>query len=148
MGKAYLDSKSRLKAWKRRVWNQVMETQEVRTPLGRRKRLFVSAEEYASHRKTGRATAACKEGLNHLAQGMVADIMNLTIIAIKRRWPCSRLAFQAHDGHLSVWPESVNPWLEIREVVERVWDVGDGRQVKSTADWERINSDGTHEELK
>jgi DNA polymerase I-like protein with 3'-5' exonuclease and polymerase domains len=148
VAKAYLDSKPKLKAWKRKVWGQIMATHEVRTPLGRRKRLFVTTEEYTNYKRTGRAGSACKEGLNHLAQGQVAGMMNRTIIAIKQRWPCSRLAFQAHDGHLSVWPESVNPWPEIREVVEREWDCGNGRSIKSTADWERINSDGTHEDLR
>lgn len=147
MAKAYLDSKPKLKVWKRTVWDQIMATHEVRTPLGRRKRLFVTSEEYTNYKKTGRAGSACKEGLNHLAQGQVAGMMNRTIIAIKKRWPCSRLAFQAHDGHLSVWPDSVNPWPEIREVVERTWDCGNGRTIKSTADWQRVNSDGSHEEL-
>ncbi len=147
MAKAYLESKPKLRAWKRRVWDQIMKTQEVRTPLGRRKRLFVSSEEYVSYKKTGRATAACKEGLNHLAQGQVADMMNLTLIAIKRQWPECRLAYQAHDGLTTVWPESSNPWPVIREVVERTWDMGNGRMVKSTAEFERIGSDGEHRGL-
>lgn len=148
MAKAYLDSKPNLTAWKRRVWDGILRTQEVRTPLGRRKRLFITEEEREQYRRTGRATASCKEGLNHLAQGQVADMMNLTIIAIKKRWPECRLAFQAHDGHTSVWPEGVNPWPELREIVERTWQVGEGRTITSTADFERINANGTHEELK
>lgn len=148
MAKAYLDSKPKLKAWKRQVWGEIIKTSEVRTPLGRRKRLFISAQERERWMKWGRPGDACKEGLNHLAQGQVADMMNLTIIAIKRRWPQSRFGFQAHDGHLSVWPNEINPWPEIREIVERVWDVGNGRSIKSTAEWAYVRDDGSHGELK
>ncbi len=148
MAKAYLDSKPKLKAWKYATWDQIYKTHEVRTPLGRRKRLFFTSEEYTKWRKLRRPGHAGKEGLNHLAQGQVADMMNLTIIAIKKRWPESRLAFQSHDGHLSVWPESVNPWPEIREVVERSWDLGNGRSIVSVADWETVQADGTHRRLR
>ena len=83
-----------------------------------------------------------------MAQGMVADMMNLTIIAIKARWPESRFAFQSHDGHTSIWPESVDSWPEIREVVERTWDLGNGRSIISTADWELVMADGVHRGLR
>ena len=148
MAKAYLTSKPKLVAWKYRVWNQIIDTQEVRTPLGRRKRLFVTEEERAQWKRTRKATHACKEGLNHLAQGQVADMMNLTIIAIKRRWPESRLAFQSHDGHCSVWPEGVDPFPEIKEIVERSWSMGNGRSVRSIADWSIVRDDGSHEEVR
>ncbi len=148
MAKAYLDSKPKLVAWKRRVWRQIMDTQEVRTPLGRRKRLFVTQEERQQYMRTGRATAACREGLNHLASAQVAGMMNRTIISIKTRWPESRLAYQAHDGWVGVFPESVNPWPDMKEIVEREWDCGNGRSIKSTAEFECIHSDGSHEELR
>lgn len=148
MAKGYLQSKPKLLAWKRRVWNQIMETQEVRTPLGRRKRLFVSEQEYVSYKKTGKATQACREGLNHLAQGQVASMMNRAIIAIKQRWPESRLAFQAHDGWYGLFPETTDPWPELRGLVEREWDCGNGRSIVSTADFERITADGHHEALR
>lgn len=147
MAKAYLDSKPKLKQWKRAVWKQIYETHEVRTPLGRRKRLFISESEYVQWRKTGRAGPAGKQGLNHLAQGQVASMMNRTIIAIKQRWPESRLAFQAHDGWYGVFPETTNPWPELRGIVEREWGCGNGRSVVSTADFERITVDGKHEVL-
>lgn len=147
MAKAYLDSKPKLVAWKRRVWNEIYDVQEVRTPSGRRKRLFISADEYIRWKKTGRPGDAGKQGLNHLAQGEVASQMNRTIIAIKRRWPESRLGFQSHDGYYGCFPETTDCWPEIRGIVEREWQVTEGRSIFSTAEFERINSDGTHEGL-
>jgi len=146
MAKAYLDSKPKLKAWKQRTWRQIYETQEVRTPLGRRKRLFFGAEEYLSWRRYSRPGDAGKTGLNHLAQGQVADMMNLTIIAIKRRWPESRLAYQAHDGLTMIFPDTAQPWPEIQGIVEQEWPMGNGRVIQSTADWGVVRSDGNHEE--
>ena len=147
MAKAYLKSKPKLVAWKYRVWEQIMDTQEVRTPLGRRKRLFVTEEERLAFRRTRKATESCRQGLNHLAQGQVAGMMNRTIIAIKARWPESRLAFQAHDGLTMVFPEATEAWPEVRGLVEREWVAGEGRTVISTAEYEKIYSDGTKEHL-
>lgn len=146
--KAYLDSKPKLVSWKYRIWDQVFKTGEVRTPLGRRKRVWMGTEEAIQWQKTRRATHTQKQALNHLAQGMVAGMMNRTIIAIKRRWKHSRLCYQAHDGLLCTFPEIVNPWPEIREIVEKDWDLGNGRVIRSTADWGRIRDDGSHEEVQ
>lgn len=148
MALAYLKSKPKLVAWKYRVWDQIMATQEVRTPLGRRKRLFVTEEERARYRKTRRATESCRQGLNHLAQGQVAGMMNRTIIAIKARWPECRLAFQAHDGLTMVFPERVDPWPDLKEIVEKTWDMANGRSVQSVAEYDRVWSDGKKEHLR
>ncbi len=148
IAKAYLDSKPRLREWKRRVWEQIYATHEVRTPLGRRKRLFISSEEYVNWKRRHRPGDAGKQGLNHLAQGQVADMMNLTIIAIKRRWPESRLVYQAHDGLTMAFPNTSNSWPAIREIVEREWDTGNGMSIRSVADWGAVREDGSHEELR
>ena len=142
----YLDSKPKLVAWKYRTFDKIMKTGESRTFLGRRKRLFISENErqrWLVHRRPG---DSCKQGLNHLAQASVADIMNLTINFIKKLWPSSRLGYQSHDGLLTVWPTSVQPWPSIRETVEQVWKIN-GYPVKLTATWSRVNADGTKEEL-
>jgi hypothetical protein len=142
----YLDSKPGLVAWKYRTFTQIMKTSEVRTFLGRRKRLFVSEEEcqrWLAYRRPG---DACKQGLNHLCQASVADIMNLTITAIKRCWPSSRFGYQSHDGLLTCWPNSVDPFPAIKEVVEKVWKIN-GHDVKLTATWGAIYDDGTKKEL-
>ena len=146
MAQRYLDSKPRLVSWKYQVWSQLYKSSEVRTFLGRRKRLFISEEEKRRWFTFRRPGDAGKEGLNHLAQGSVADIMNLTINAIKRLWPQSRFGYQSHDGLLTVWPIHLNPWPAIREVVERTWTINK-YSVKLTATWHRVNDDGTHEDL-
>lgn len=148
MARRYLDSKPKLTAWKRRMWRHIIDKQEVRTPLGRRKRLFVSAEERAQFLKTGRATVSCREGTNHMAQAQVAGMLNRTIIAIKARWPESRLAMNLHDGFVGVFPETTKVWPDIRELVERDWELFDGVKIKSTAEFEIVYSDGRHEALR
>lgn len=148
MAKAYLTSKPKLLAWKRRVWKQIIDTQEVRTPLGRRKRLFVTADERAQYLKTGRATESCRQGLNHMAQAQVAGQMNRVIIDIKKHYPESRLAYQAHDGLTMVFPESSKPWPAIKPLVERRWQITEEHAITSVAEWEIIYSDGSREGLR
>lgn len=142
LAEAYLASKPNLVNFKYRTWATIMEAHESRTFLGRRRRLFVTSEEYRLWKRTRKATASCREGLNHMFQGAVADMMNLTIIAVKRRWPQARLGYQSHDGAVFVVPETLDIWPGIREVVERVWNV-DGYELRSTATWARVNADGT-----
>jgi DNA polymerase I-like protein with 3'-5' exonuclease and polymerase domains len=142
----YLDSKPKLVAWKYQTFAQVMKTSQVRTFLGRRKRLFISENERSSWLSYRRPGDSCKQGLNHLAQGSVADIMNLTIHAIRRLWPAARLGYQSHDGLLTVWPVTVNPWPAIRNIVEKTWVINE-YDVKLTATWSAVYDDGRKEDL-
>lgn len=142
----YLKSKPKLVAFKKRTWEDVLRKREARTSLGRRRRLFPTEGELVQFLKTKRATATAREGLNHMFQGEVASRMNRTLIAITRRWSECRLAYQSHDGAKLVFPESVECWPEIRDIVESVWEIN-GHRVKATATWGRIWADGRKEPL-
>ncbi len=142
----YLASKPKLRALKKRIWKQVIDTGETRTALGRRRRFFVNTEEREEWYQWERPGHACKEGFNHIFQGQVADMMNLTLIAVKRQWPEARLAYQSHDGAQWVFPDSVKCFPFIRRIVEREWEVA-GAKVVSTAGWSVIHDNGQKEEL-
>jgi hypothetical protein len=77
---------------------------------------------------------------------MVAGLMNRALIAIMRRWPECRLAYQSHDGAKLVFPETTECWPEIRGLVEHIMDVS-GHRVTFTATWGRIWADGRKEHL-
>jgi hypothetical protein len=147
IARKYLDSKPKLVRWKYRVWEEIMNSGETRTFLGRRKRLFIGEQERQRWRLYRRPGDACKQGLNHLAQGSVADLMNLTITSIKWSWPCCRLGYQSHDGLMTVWPSGVQPWPSIRDLVEKTWSIN-GHDVKFTATWSAVYEDGRKEDLQ
>ena len=133
--------KPQLVAFKKRVWDHIMATHEVRHPLGGRKRLFISPEEYSLYRRSGRATPSCREGLNHLFQGWVAVAMNLMIIETKRRFPYMVFGINTHDGALWSVPQDKKPYPDIKEVVEQEWDIW-GETITSTATWSAVGPEG------
>jgi DNA polymerase-1 len=142
----YLKSKPKLVRFKRRTWEEVLRNREARTVLGRRRRLFPDERELATFLRTKRATATAREGLNHLFQGTVASLMNRALGAIDKRWPESVLGYQSHDGAKIAFPERVECWPEIRELVETNLTVN-GYTIKLSATWSRVWSDGHKEEL-
>lgn len=142
-GRLYLRSKPALVAWKRRVWEECKRTRSARTFLGHRRMLF------------GDPDSMAREGLNHMVQGAVAGVMDLTLIALVHPElgafaPHARLAYQAHDGAKVVFPDSMPPaevFPRMREIVEREWEI-EGSRVKFTGSWEIIRPDGSKEPLK
>lgn len=106
-GKLYLASKPILVAWKRRTWAECWRTHEARTFMGRRRRLG------------GAKKDVMKEGLNHIIQGSVADMMKTTLRLVLAAYPLARLAYQSHDGFKFVFPRNVVVGSRIREIVER-----------------------------
>jgi DNA polymerase I-like protein with 3'-5' exonuclease and polymerase domains len=142
----YLRSKPHKVAFKKRMWGEVLATREARTFLGRRRRLFPKEGELASWRKSGRATPTAREGLNHLYQGATAGIMNRALRVVIERWPTCRLAYQTHDGAKMVFPETVECWPEVRELVEQEYEIN-GHTMRFTATWGRQWSDGGKESL-
>ena len=142
-GQLYLRSKPRLAAWKKTTWTEAYRARETRTFLGRRRRLFPTAREIVLFEQTGRPGDTAKEGLNHIVQGAVADVLNLTIIEIAKRWPECYLVLNAHDSGMFSFPLEIECWPEIRESVEREWEVTQGGKVRFTAEWVRFESDGS-----
>lgn len=148
-GRAYLDSKPRLVAWKQATWNRCKQDRMARTFLGLRRMLFGKPEEMA------------REGLSHEVSGAVSGIMNLTLVALIGETPDGRpsgllnqldprvhLAMNAHDGAKLELPESVpvsQAFGLAKPVVEREWEIGEHR-IKFTASFEVVRSDGSHGE--
>lgn len=129
VAKAYWFYKRALLAFKQRTWRQVWDTHEARTFLGRRRRLFGLQEDVE------------KQGLNHMIQGAVADIMNLTLIAIFARWPESWLAYQSHDSGKIAFPVGSNPWPDIKNMVEMPYEIA-GITMPFTAEWHVVTDTG------
>jgi DNA polymerase I-like protein with 3'-5' exonuclease and polymerase domains len=122
-GRAYLASKPWLTAWKRKTWESIARNREARTFLGRRRRFM------------GRTYDIQKEGLNHIIQGGVADIMNDTLIKIHAAYPEVRLVYQAHDGATLAFPRSRTDFSGVYSIVERSWSIA-GHDIKMTAEYD------------
>lgn len=126
-GRYYVNSKPWLTAWKQKVWEECWRAKESRTYFGRR-RCFYGGTRYEVE----------KEGLNHMIQGTVADLLKMTLHAIVREWPGTvRLAFQTHDGARLVVPASLDIFPRLKEIVERTWTI-DGREIAFPAEYEEI----------
>ena len=133
-GKLYLASKPQLVQWKRQTWADVWRTHEARTWMGRRRR-FSGTDKMSQ-------LDVMKEGLNHIIQGGVADLMKLTLRQIMDEWPSARLGWQAHDGAKIVFPSNVDPFPRISQIVEREIEI-EGRAIHYPASFETITP---HEE--
>jgi DNA polymerase I-like protein with 3'-5' exonuclease and polymerase domains len=88
----------------------VRATGETRTWTGRRRRLL------------GKGDALLREGTNHRMQGGVADILNLTVVAILNDLPMARLVYTVHDSAwialpLSALDGAVRAYARIRQHV-------------------------------
>lgn len=146
-GKAYLDSRPEQQRMKLRIWGQCLERREARTVYGRRRRLFPSTQELEMWHKRKRPGEAARQGLSHTISGTVTDYINLTIIAVKQRWPMSTLAHNAHDGLTFIFPKQIDCWPELQAIAERELEI-EGEKLTMTASFEKLWPDGIREELK
>ena len=122
-GKLYLQSKPGLTSWKRRTWAECWRTHDARTAFGRRRRL------------AGSKVSVEKEGLNHMIQGTVADMLRMTIAAVCALPDCQGLAYQTHDGAKFIFNAGASPMSQLSEIVEREWEMW-GRAIRIPATFE------------
>lgn len=138
--KQFLASKPGLKATKMKYWRQSAMNKEARTIFGRRRRLF------------GDYWAMAKEGWNHMVQGSVTDMVNMSLIEICSH-PNRRLIYPSHDAAKIAVPldevltHEQDVVKEFKRAVERTWTV-DGEEFVSTATWHIYFPDGTVKHLK
>ena len=125
IGSDYLHSRPRLVAWKARVMTQCAETGVSRTFLGRIRRLY------------GDRRDKMKQGLNHQAQGAVADMMNLTILAVLGAYPDATLVVNRHDGCEIAVPAGLD--IDLVPFIERTWDVA-GTAHSFSASYHRVEA--------
>jgi hypothetical protein len=125
IGSEYLHMRPRLVAWKSRVMTQCAETGLSRTFLGRIRRLY------------GDRRDKMKQGLNHQAQGAVADMMNTTIIAILKAHPEATLVVNRHDGCEIAVPADAK--IDLVPFVECEWDVA-GTMHSFSASYHRVEA--------
>ena len=128
-GTLYLKSKPWLVAFKNRTWDDCWRTHEARTFLGRRRKLVG----LQSHQE--------KEGLNHIIQGGVADMLKVTIILVRQALGRHCMVFQTHDGNKFLFKRDDEMPSDIKELVDHEWIV-DGRPVRYPAEWKTIYHPG------
>lgn len=135
----FLDARPKGVAWKLKTQQDCVAQKEARTFLGARRKLFGDAETMA------------KEGLNHIIQGSVANLMNWCLIAIMAKWPHASLILNKHDGAIVAFPygeraperssECERTQQEVQALVEREWEVGQGVTMSFPATWEVTHGD-------
>lgn len=123
-GNLYLQSKPWLVRWKLHTWADCWRTHEARTAFGRRRRL------------AGRRNDVEKEGLNHIIQGTVADMMKQIIRSVCHATGCG-LAYQSHDGFKFIYPVGQTPLDQLKPLVGRTWTMW-GKPITIPASWEII----------
>lgn len=124
----YLDMRPKAQAWKERVWAECRNAKMSRTFMGSRRLLFGDEETRE------------KDGLNHVIQGSVADMLNWCLIQIDRAFPASTLIRNSHDGATVAFPKTLDPdttEAQIKPWVEREWEVGQGITMGFPASWHR-----------
>lgn len=92
--KLFLQSKPNLVSTRMKYFEELAKKGEARTIFGRRRKLF------------GDWGTRAKEGWNHLFQGLEADLLGMTLIALcspPSKW---RLVYPVHDGAKIAVPES------------------------------------------
>ena len=128
----FLAARPKAQAWKEMIWERCRTDKEARTFMGRRRKLFGPDEDRA------------KDGLNHMIQGSVADLMDWVLIEVERAWPQGHLILNKHDGAILAFPDScpVEPtWAAVRLIVEREWEIGQGTPAMGfPAEWEVIRA--------
>lgn len=137
----FLLSKPNLVATKKYWWEECSRKGEARTFLGRRRRLF------------GDKWTKSKEGWNHMVQGAVTDMVNLSIISITTEKPHYYLIYPSHDAAKINVP-LVDVTGDNRAVtiamfkrhVEKDWEINH-HTIRSTAGWYVRFSDGHKEDL-
>jgi len=136
----FLQSKPNLVACKKKWWATYGRSNEARTFLGRRRRLF--GDEWSRQ----------KEGWNHRIQGGVTDMVNIAIIEILTKHPHWWLIYPSHDAAKISLPLSEFAQrreqivLDFKKAVEKMWTIN-GHNIKSTATWYVRYSDGRKEEI-
>lgn len=131
----FLEARPQAQAWKARVWQACIDQKEARTFMGHRRMLF------------GDPDTRKKEGLNHMIQGSVANLMAWCLIEILvKRWPRASLILNAHDGATLAFPlheseagtagPQPSDWGAVRTIVEREWTIGQGTPpMRFPAEW-------------
>lgn len=111
----YIVSRPAIAAFWRCEEARIRASHESRTFCGRRRRLL------------GDGKATLREGINHMMQGAVADILNLTLVGIARDLPWSSLAWTKHDAAYIAVPTArvAEAWPVVRRHVEQEWTIGD-----------------------
>ena len=125
----FLDARPKAQAWKETVWERCRTDKEARTFMGRRRKLFGLPDDRA------------KDGLNHMIQGSVADLMDWCLITVSREWPRASLILNKHDGAILAFPNECpvdTTTARMKALVEREWEVGQGIVMHFPAEWEII----------
>jgi hypothetical protein len=156
--KAYLDAQPLLQRTKEKRWDQYIRNPEARTFWGRRLRCFPTYTEKvvwikslkAYHAGNGpmRPGDAQKVLWNFEHSAFVADLINSTIIKIKRRWSECRLVLNKHDSLTVAFPNTSNPWPEIRTIDEVTVTWPNGLSMPFTSTWHRVDPDGSVANLR
>lgn len=125
--RCFLQARPKAVAWKEQVWKECIEHRIARTFMGHRRLLF------------GDEDTRKKEGLNHMIQGSVANLMAWCLIEILvKTWPQAGLILNKHDGAIIAFPanlaqDTITP--RVKAIVEREWEVGQGVTMGFPADW-------------
>ena len=143
--RAFLHARPKAQAWKQQIWAECTRSSFgpgvgiARTFMGRRRMLF------------GDEDARKKDGLNHMIQGSVADLMDWSLgRLLNRELPEAYLVLNKHDGAILSIPESRgqdDTFARCRAVVEREWEVGQGVRMSFPASWTLYTPDGERREL-
>lgn len=129
----FLAARPKATAWKQAVWDRCRLDKEARTFMGRRRKLFGLPDDRA------------KDGLNHMIQGSVADLMDWCLVAIAKEWPQFSLVLNKHDGAILAFPNECpvdTTRARVKALVEREWEVGQGIVMGFPAEWETILAPG------
>ena len=110
----FLGSHPALADWRRVTAQAAIRNRESRTFKGRLRKFL-----------TDDPKVIAREAYNHPMQGGVADIFNLTLLAILNEFPQARFCYGMHDsakiGLAREYIGAAEP--RIRELVEQPWDI-------------------------
>ena len=114
---SFLAARPKATAFKHRIWAQCQTDKVARTFMGARRKLF------------GPPEVRAKDGLNHMIQGSVSNLVAYSIIHIVEAFPLSSLVMNKHDGAIMAFPacyETSAVLDKCRQMVEREWEFGEG----------------------
>ena len=126
MARRYLSAHPNKARSREKIRRDAINYGMVRTFAGRRRMLLSDGN------------AKVREAFNHPMQGGGADILNLTILAVKDRFPYSRYIYGVHDSAKFAFPLKYagRDWEPFQEIVEREWDIY-GRKIRFPAEFEQ-----------
>ena len=126
----FLQARPKAQEWKARVWEACIRDKMARTFMGRRRMLF------------GDADTRKKDGLNHMIQGSVADLMAWCLVRfLLHEMPDAYLVLNKHDGAILSIPDSEpvdSTRYALQAIVEREYEIGRGVKMRFPAEWEVI----------